>query len=520
LVSALASSDLSISHIEAFVVALKITFNISPLISNLWWGSVQLLLMVCLPTTDLMREVARLLQELDLALPQLNEFFDHLDASHSGAKRFDTLIIKLYTQIVCFCARSIRFFRLIWILGILLRHSRLEFSNQQERSLEILQRLSKEIEQERDAIQLKIGKVDEEVLSMMMTRQLLESPGTVKLPCFHAPFTINERFYKRENIISQIEAYLNPKTSSTQLKSLSLFGLRGVGKTQIALQYTYQCRHLFDAVIWIPADTHLTMSQNFLAVGQHLSLTPKDTRVRDPAGVMTTVKAWLSDTPCRWLLVFDNADDLDIFKYGWPGGVMGSILITPRDFAAGHTFASTGIHINTFNDEDGSKAILSMTRLPKNNANKLMAKEMNAILGGLSLALNQMSGFILSRKLSLQQFLPLYKRNKDDIDGRKTAATGAGDYNHTLGTVWEVSLSKLSGEAAKLQRLLAFLQPDEINEAFLVSGAQVLADTDDSHALAFVAREMSLLDAEQILMQAALVEKSEISLCLSVHRLV
>lgn len=52
---------------------------------------------------------------------------------------------------------------------------------------------------------------------------------------------------------------------------------------------------------------------------------------------------------CSWLLIFDNADDIEVLEKGWPSAVTGSILITTRDSGASMHPASCGIHIPPLN---------------------------------------------------------------------------------------------------------------------------------------------------------------------------
>lgn len=98
-------------------------------------------------------------------------------------------------------------------------------------------------------------------------------------------------------------------------------------------------------------------------------------------------------------------------------------------------------------------------------------------LGGLPLALSQIGGFIVQRKIPLHDFLPLYNRKSESVDARGTVNM---NYNHTLATVWEMSLSRLSGDAKTLLMFLAFLDPDYITEELFKEGASRL-DTPKLH---------------------------------------
>ena len=84
------------------------------------------------------------------------------------------------------------------------------------------------------------------------------------------------------------------------------------------------------------------------------------------------------------------------------------------------------------------------------------------------MALNQISGFIVQQRLSLKDFLPLYERNAAKIHSRKSRLS---DYEYSLSTVWELALGKLSGDAAKLQKLMAFFDPDKVDERILTDSA-------------------------------------------------
>ena len=79
---------------------------------------------------------------------------------------------------------------------------------------------------------------------------------------------------------------------------------------------------------------------------------------------------------------------------------------------------------------------------PKSEVNRASAAKIAEVLGGLPLAINQISGFIAQQKLTLEDFLPLYARYSDEIHIRKLVTA---NYKHTLSTVWELAPGQLSG---------------------------------------------------------------------------
>ena len=214
-------------------------------------------------------------------------------------------------------------------------------------------------------------------------------------------------------------------------------------------------------------------------------------------------------------MIFDNADDLDILGHAWPSNSQGSILVTSRNPNIAFNPAAGGSQVQPLNDTEGACLLLSLLKVDSGSeANQELAREVAHTLGSLPLALAQIAGFINQRKVPLKSFLPLYQRNASKIVSKKTGITG---YDHTLSTVWEMSLSKLSGPARTLQQILAFFDPEKVDEEVLKEGFQMIHNQPD---LEFLSDEMDLLDAEEVLLQAALIDKASDTGCLSVHRLI
>jgi hypothetical protein len=122
-----------------------------------------------------------------------------------------------------------------------------------------------------------------------------DNTQNVKLPCYCIPYGVSEQFYGREDILEKMKNTLDPEGDSAS-KCLVLHGLGGVGKTKIALQYVYSSRDLFDAVLWISADTPIKLTQGFLEASRRLGLTPSDDDGQDAVASVSKVKAWLAET--------------------------------------------------------------------------------------------------------------------------------------------------------------------------------------------------------------------------------
>lgn len=136
-----------------------------------------------------------------------------------------------------------------------------------------------------------------------------------------------------------------------------------------------------------------------------------------------------------------------------------------------------------FQDEVGAQVFLTL--LGYNDANKEtmdLALNITQMLGGLPLALNQIASFITQRQMRLRDFPVMYEKHSAAIDAKKSRLT---TYEKTLATTWDISLSRLSGDAIHLQSLLALLDPDTIHEEMLTSGALAVSESE----LAFLGDE-------------------------------
>lgn len=187
---------------------------------------------------------------------------------------------------------------------------------------------------------------------------------------------------------------------------------------------------------------------------------------------------------CSWLVIFDNADDLDVLALGWPSGHLGSILITTKDASTRSHPASEGLQVNPFRGKDGGVAFIHMLGVGyEGDENAALGETIAKAVDGLPLALNQISSYIRDQDMKLEEFIPLYEKRKRKIHENKPRGF---DSTLTVATVWTMALKNLSGDSATLQRLLAFFNPDGVSELLLQRGAIKLAATSSFGDLAFL----------------------------------
>jgi len=115
----------------------------------------------------------------------------------------------------------------------------------------------------------------------------------VRLPCQYVQYPRNAKFAGREGILEDMHAHL--ANSSQEQRVYSLFGLGGVGKTQITLEYLYRYAEEYSAIFCISADTIIKLGQDIRGSIVRLGLINEDSKFSDQQ-CRTTFLNWLQET--------------------------------------------------------------------------------------------------------------------------------------------------------------------------------------------------------------------------------
>lgn len=100
-----------------------------------------------------------------------------------------------------------------------------------------------------------------------------EEPGV--FPNRILPFQRNRTFYGRKEELDKILKYLKPKDQDdgvATFRTYTIYGRRGVGKTEIALQFAHVNPGGYDAIFWIQCETSVSIRQSFTDVALSLNL--------------------------------------------------------------------------------------------------------------------------------------------------------------------------------------------------------------------------------------------------------
>ena len=343
------------------------------------------------------------------------------------------------------------------------------------------------------------------------------SNAIVTGPRKNIPYERNPLFTGRDTLLQELHDAFQASNQTSATVALS--GLGGMGKTQTAIEYASRYQTDYDTLLWLRADNADTLLTDFFAAAQLLELDAQ--RAQNQTLVLQSVKSWLQTHP-RWLLIFDNADDLAVLDEVLPGQHQGHILITTQSQRTGRL--ARRITIDKMEPEQAVLFLLRRSALvrPDDPLTKAtpndtqLAQQIVRLLDSLPLALDQAGAYIDETHCGLDGYLDVFKSEQDYLLSHR--GDRVKDHPLPVATTWSLAFKRiedLNPAAADLLRLCAFLDPDSIPEKMIVASINVLPNS-----LKDLAKEpIKLNEAIRELLNYSLIRRSP-DHTLSLHHLV
>ncbi|KAI1352908.1 Tetratricopeptide-like helical [Xylaria sp. FL0043] len=348
------------------------------------------------------------------------------------------------------------------------------------------------------------------ILKTSYPAPLLEDQA--KLPCIILPPIRTSRFFGREDVIENMDLYFGKIDTATSFSSLAIYGLGGIGKSTIALRYAEQKlrQDELDALFWVHSEKLASIRQSFTDIAMRLRLA--DAMQGDHSKNQALVLNWLQHTQCRWLIVYDNAEDPDLVRDFWPLASRGQAIITCRNPVFGFELADRGMEIANWDNDTGLRFLLHLLstdismELEKDEATS--ALQLSEKLSGHALAISTMAGLIHRHALSISEFLKFYNQHTSEVHG----ISG----NRSINALWEISYKSLDTKSQCILAVMSFLEPDSIPQALF----EPVCSTDLPESLSFCANSLFFSEAIENLLTLALIKRDKSSRTFSLHRLV
>jgi tetratricopeptide (TPR) repeat protein len=309
---------------------------------------------------------------------------------------------------------------------------------------------------------------------------------------------------------------------------MPLYGLGGVGKTEIAAEYVHSFRNDYDLCWWVRSEQEDLIINSFLALGRVMQLPNLQVDERDYS-VGVVVDALGRGEPIRdWLLIFDNAVNADMVARYIPQGP-GHVIITSRDTHWRKSLRAEGIEIAEFESAETieflRKRVPSLATvisgpdaderdLTEDTRRLRDASELAEELSNLPLAAEHAAAYLVESGTSVQDYLKLFRSNAH----RLFAADVDISYPRPVATTWTVSRQTISSEADGLFKLLAFFAPEPIDEELLLRPGTVGSMPDPFNRVLTEASEFRRAARE--LARFSLVKINAVRNVIQVHRVV
>jgi tetratricopeptide (TPR) repeat protein/transcriptional regulator with XRE-family HTH domain len=340
------------------------------------------------------------------------------------------------------------------------------------------------------------------------------------------PHPRNACFTGREEILQTLHRVLVTSRSAALVQTYALHGLGGVGKTQIALEYAYQRASQYSAVFWIEAETAEHIISSMLRIAEVLQL--PEYMEADQQRIVAAVQRWLA-AQSKWLLIWDNLENLNLLQRFLPPVRQGAILLTTRCQALG-TLAE-GVDLASMGQNEGVLFVLRRAKLLKSDATSeqvrlfattmpaeyAAAEELVTVMGGLPLALDQAGAYLEETGCSLSDYLQRYKQQPVHLLNRR--GLPGGGHPRSVATTFLLACVRVEQEqmaAADLLRVCSLLHADAIPEELFLKGAAHLGPELMSLATHTVQFDQALATLRNL----SLVQRHAQVHTLSLHRLV
>lgn len=265
----------------------------------------------------------------------------------------------------------------------------------------------------------------------------------------------NTRFVGREHQLRAIHEILR-----TGAPMLTLTGIGGVGKTQLAAEYVYRFRDEYDLIWWVPAEHTPPLRASIAALGERLHLPHSGAMQHPPAQVMEELR----DSAQLWLLVFDNSTSPNEMPLIRPLGT-GKMLVTSRD-PDWRRFGPT-LEISVFERHESIELLrIRAANIATKDANNVAEK-----VGDLPLAVDQVANWHVATGTSVASLLGrLDQQAREILSDPKATAAG---YPVTLAGALTVAFEQLTmaaPAAAQLLELFAWFGAEPVSLALLHRG--------------------------------------------------
>lgn len=513
----------ALQHLRSFMG--NLSQQVKPTLGiSIFWGLLGLITKLCQDEGDSASRVLEMLRELCLKIEILNNYRQDISNSVPQIQEVSFLIALTFLS---FFSRTINFMRSDEWYEASKGSSKEEWKPLEQQYASIIREIDESIARiqrlisvakrpdrfdVKDIVQLQSMLSLSSQTPQTSSHQQLQANEEAKLPCFIPPPFRTSRFFDRADIIVKMEDFFSELDSEHSFRSLALHGLGGVGKSSVALRYAEKRMRdgELDAMFWVPSEKAVTIRQGFTEIAMRLKL--PGVQPADDEENHALVLNWLQHTQCRWLIIYDNVESMDLLLSYWPAASRGQAIITARNHQFAFRPADGGLEIVSWDAQTGSQFLIHLLSTDIGAelamADIKSANQLSEKLSGHALAISHMAGLIHRRSWSIAEFVDLYNRQPQKMHG----VSG----NSSINALWDISFNSLDPQSLAILGVLSFTAPESIPQSIF----EPQDDTSLPESLTFCMDSMNFWDAIDDLLTRALLKRDKNTKTLSVHRLV
>ena len=339
-----------------------------------------------------------------------------------------------------------------------------------------------DIEEEAKRIQKKMKSQLSKILDILNTK-----PTITKNPLFFELKNKVKNFIERPTVLQALHDALLDKSASSLFSRpfsspyVAVYGLGGIGKTQLALHYAEQYAENYDNnVLWMNAETKSHLANSFKKLATKLTIETNDSYGEEKEiGVLAEdIYSYFSSQ--KSLFIFDNAENYQELAAFLPKSQIGhgpTLLITSRYKNWGNI--ASVVPLAVFTDQEAQAFVKLSLKITANTEDETINK-LNRLLDGLPLALQQAVAYIdmqknLNNNFKISDYLEQYKIEKEKklfgLMKEKKLLEFVLEHDSdvkTVFTTWQVTLDKIEQDpkagqtALEILNVMAYLCPTEI----------------------------------------------------------
>ncbi|KAJ5372537.1 Tetratricopeptide-like helical [Penicillium concentricum] len=318
-----------------------------------------------------------------------------------------------------------------------------------------------------------------------------ERPETPTNPLSTVPFARDRHFVSRDALLRQIR-----EESLVSGSRIALIGLGGVGKSQLAIEYSYEVRSQSPTtwVFWVHASNQARFEQSFRDIADQVKIRGR----QDPeVNIFKLVENWLQDEKRKWVCILDNVDDDQLLRSFTapekgdstrsqtnaakplleyiPRSPNGYVIITSRsrEVALKMVDHKGLIEVEPMENSESLELLRRTLELPTENQ---ACQQLVNALEFMPLAIVQAASYIRNRapRYSVSQYLKDFQKN--DREAIKLLKKEAGhthrdwEAKNSILVTWQMSFDYIRQRypsAADLLSLMSFFDRQGIPESLI-----------------------------------------------------